>query len=286
MNLCSCRVAPGESQKGFTLLELAIVMAIIGLLTVSVVGLYAAVAKRQREVRTQEEMESIREAVLGYYQSHLLLPSPDPGYLVPIDDLDLPPAAQRDEIYAGKYYAYVSSSGGDTLKVDGRSIGTTALVLISSGSNLEFEENNADLTDYEYTQEGTTAAFDDILIYVSGSELASFTAWRREIEEEVAVLNQAAAILADNDDDGDGLVDEDPGGECGVEDPSGNCDGVTDWGPVGGIESLVRAGLLWNPDHLVDPWGTAYCWDSNNHRFYSAGPNKIDEGCGGDDICS
>ncbi|KPJ50140.1 MAG: hypothetical protein AMJ41_01820 [candidate division Zixibacteria bacterium DG_27] len=285
MNLSSCRVGPGQSREGFTLLELAIAMAIIGLLTVSVVGLYATVAKRQREVKTRKEMESIREAVLGYYQSYLLLPSPDPGYVVPVDDLDLPPTAQRDEIYTGKYYAYVSSSGGDTLKVDGRSIGNTALVLISSGSNLEFEENNADLTDNEYTQEGTSAGFDDILVYISGSELSSFTAWRREIEEEVAVLDQAAAILADNDDDGDGLVDEDPGGECGVEDPSGNCDGVTNWGLVSGIGSLVSAGLLWNADHLVDPWGTDYCWDSGNHRFYSAGPNKTDEGCGGDDIC-
>lgn len=285
MNLSSCGVAPGHSHKGFTLLELAIAMAIIGLLTVSIVGLYATVAKRQREVKTRKEMESIREAVLGYYQSYLLLPSPDPGYVVPIDDLGLPPAAQRDQIYTGKYYAYVSSNGGDTLKVDGQSIGNTALVLISSGRDLEFEENNTDLTDNEYTQEGTTAAFDDILIYISGSELAAFTAWRREIEEEVAVLDQAAAILADNDDDGDGLVDEDPGGQCGVEDPFGNCDGVTNWGLVSGIESLVNAGLLWNADHLVDPWGTDYCWDSGNHRFYSAGPNRTDEGCGGDDIC-
>lgn len=285
MNLSSCGVAPGHSHKGFTLLELAIAMAIIGLLTVSIVGLYATVAKRQREVKTKKEMESIREAVLGYYQSYLLLPSPDPGYVVPIDDLGLPPAAQRDQIYTGKYYAYVSSNGGDTLKVDGQSIGNTALVLISSGRDLEFEENNTDLTDNEYTQEGTTAAFDDILIYISGSELSSFTAWRREIEEEVAVLDQAAAILADNDDDGDGLVDEDPGGQCGVEDPFGNCDGVTNWGLVSGIESLVNAGLLWNADHLVDPWGTDYCWDSGNHRFYSAGPNRTDEGCGGDDIC-
>jgi hypothetical protein len=42
---------------------------------------------------------------------------------------------------------------------------------------------------------------------------------------------------------------------------------------------------LWNPDHIVDPWGTEYCWDPFNHEFYSAGSNKTDEGCGGDDIC-
>jgi type II secretory pathway pseudopilin PulG len=260
-------------------LELAIVMAIIGILTISIVGLYATVAKTQREAKTRKEMESIREAVLGFYQNYLVLPSPDSGYVVPIDELDLPPTAQTDEIYTGKHYAYVASNNEDTLKVDGQSIGNTAMVLISSGINLTFDESNNDLTDREYTQDGTTADFDDILIYLSANELASSIAWRREIEEEVAVLNQAAAILAENDDDGDGFVDEDS------TDAPGNSDSVTDWNLVTGVESLVNAGLISNPDHLVDPWGTEYCWYSTNHEFYSAGPNKTDEGCGGDDIC-
>jgi len=64
-----------------------------------------------------------------------------------------------------------------------------------------FEEENTDLGDGEYTQQGTTADFDDILIYVSSNELSSSIAWRREIEEEAAVLYQAAEILAENDDD-------------------------------------------------------------------------------------
>lgn len=257
-------------------------MAIIGLLMVSGIGLFAAIAKRQREVKTKEEMQSIRDAVLGYYENYLLLPSPDSGYVVPADELDLSPNAQKDEIYTGKYYAYVATTEGSPfsqLVVDGQSIGNTAIVLISSGSNLQFDENNGDLTDGQYTQDGTTDDFDDILIYLSANELASLTAWKREIEEEVAVLNGAGQILAENDDDGDGFVDEDS------TDASGNSDSNTDWALVSGAQSLVNAGLVWNPDHLVDPWGIEYCWDSFNHAFYSAGPNKTDEGCGGDDIC-
>ena len=258
-------------------------MAIIGLLTVSIVGLYAAVGKRQREVNTKKEMESIREALLGYYRTYLVLPSPASGYRVPINDLDLPPTVQMDEIYTEKYYAYVATNDGSPLselKVDGQSIGNTAVVLISSGINLKFDESNSDLTDGEYTQEGTTDEFDDILIYLSANELASAIAWRREIEEEVAVLNRAAQILAENDDDGDGFVDEDS------TDASGNSDSMTNWNLVTGVQSLVNAGLISNPDHIVDSWGTEYRWDSTNHEFYSAGPNKTDEGCGGDDICS
>ncbi len=263
-------------------MELAITMAVAGMLMVSGVGFFAAIKKREREVKTKSEMESIREAVLGYYQNHLVLPSPDSGYAVPVDELELSPNAQKDEIYAGKYYAYVAANEGTPfaeLTVDGQSIGGTAMVLISSGTNLRFDEDNANLTDGQYTQEGTSGDFDDILVYLSGNELASQTVWRREIEGEVAVLNNAAKILAENDDDQDGFVDEDS------TDASGNSDSSTDWGLVSGIQSLVNAGLLWNPDHLVDPWGVEYCWDSFNHEFYSAGPNKTDEGCGGDDIC-
>jgi type II secretory pathway pseudopilin PulG len=263
-------------------MELAITMAVIGILMVSGVGLFAAIKKRERESKTRQEMESIRDAVLGYYENYLTLPPADSGYRVPVDDLDLSPNAQKDEIYAGKYYAYVTTDKGSPfskLTVDGESIGSTAMVLISSGSNLKFDENNTDLADGQYTQDGTTDASDDILIYLSANELASLTAWEREIEEEVAVLNNAAEILAANDDDGDGFVDEDS------TDAPGNSDSSTDWGVVSGTGSLVNAGLLYNPDHLVDPWGVKYCWDPFNHEFYSAGPNKTDEGCGGDDIC-
>jgi prepilin-type N-terminal cleavage/methylation domain-containing protein len=276
------RIALKHSYKGFSMVELCIAMAIIGMVTVSLVGFYAAAAKREREVKTRKEMENIRDVVLGYYQNNLTLPSPDSGYLVPIEDLDLPPSAQTDEIYNAKYYAYIVTNNGSPfaeLKVDGQSIGNSSVVLISRGTNLRFDEGNSDLTDGAYTQKGSSPDFDDILIYLSANELASSIAWRREIEEEVAVLNQAARILAENDDDADGYVDEDS------TDPSGNWDGLTNWSLVNGIQSLVNAGLVHNADHMVDPWGVEYIWDPVNQKFYSAGPNKINEGCGGDDIC-
>ncbi|NIM97797.1 MAG: prepilin-type N-terminal cleavage/methylation domain-containing protein, partial [candidate division Zixibacteria bacterium] len=130
MKLSFYRMDEKRSGQGFTLLELAITMAIIGLLMVSGVGLYAALAKRQREVKTREEMEGIRQAILGYYENCLVLPSPDSGYLVPIEDLELSPNAQTDELYTGKYYAYVTTNDGSPfpdLKVDGQSIGSTAM---------------------------------------------------------------------------------------------------------------------------------------------------------------
>lgn len=271
-------------------MELAITMFVMGMLTFSMAGLYAAVAKRERESKTRKEMENIREAVLAYYQNNLVLPSPDSGYTVPIEELRLPPAAKTDEIYAGKYYAYVTTNNGSPfseLKVDGQSIGNTVMVLISSGSNLRFDEGNATLDGGQYTQKSTSPDFDDILIYLSANELSSTVTWVRQIQEEVKILNHAAEILAANDDDGDGFVDEDGDtAPCdGIHDPNGNCDGITNFSLVTGVQSLVNAGLVHNPDYMVDPWGNEYVWDSVNHKFYSAGPNKTDEGCGGDDIC-
>ena len=173
------------------------------------------------------------------------------------------------------------------LRIDGQSIGNSALVLISSGTNLKFEEGNTDFDGGNYTQKGSSSRFDDILIYISANELASSIAWRREIDEETAILNQAAGILAANDDDGDGFIDTDPDTTpCdGMHDPPGNCDGMTNWALITGLGSLIQAGLLHNPDDAVDSWGTEYCWEAGSHKFFSAGPNKINEGCGGDDIC-
>jgi prepilin-type N-terminal cleavage/methylation domain-containing protein len=274
-----------NSTAGFTLIELSIVMAIVGMLTVSMVGLYTEVSKRDREMKTKKEMEIIKETVLGYYKNNLYLPPPDSSFRVPIEELNLAPTAQTDEIYAGKHYAYVVSNNENNLEVDGHSIGNTAMVLISGGVNLKFEEENENLEDDKFTQKGSTPGFDDILVYISTNELESSTAWRRQVEEELAILNQAATLLADNDDDGDGYVDEDgETGICPTQDLTGNCDGSSNWNLVTSIQSLITAGLVSNPDHLVDPWGTVYIWDSFNHTFYSAGPNRTDEGRAGDDI--
>ncbi|MDH4222687.1 MAG: type II secretion system GspH family protein [candidate division Zixibacteria bacterium] len=270
-----------KSEKGFTLLELLITMAIMGILTVSVVNLYGAISKLEKERATKKEMEEIKKSIVNYYQKNLVLPLPDSNYILSIDELELPPSAQTDENYKDKYYVYVATNQADPfadLKVDGKTIGTTASVLISSGRNLRFEEENSTLSDGIYTQKSSNTDFDDILIYISQSELETSISWRREIEEELAVLNQAAQILAENDDDNDGFVDED------TTDPSGNWDGLTNWNLVSGVSSLTNAGLVRDANKVVDPWGIEYIWDATQHKFYSSGPNKEDEWGMGDDI--
>jgi prepilin-type N-terminal cleavage/methylation domain-containing protein len=268
-------------EKGFSLIELLIVSAIMGILTLSMVNLYGAISKLEKERATKKEMEEIRKSIVNYYEKNLVLPLSDTNYVLPVNELELAPSAQTDENYKNKYYIYAATNEGDPLadlKVDGKSIGTTAAVLISSGRNLRFEEENTTVSDGRYAQKSSDPDFDDILIYISQSELEVAIAWRREIEEEIAVLNQAAQILAENDDDGDGFVDED------ATDPNGNWDGVTSWSLVSGVASLTRAGLVTDADKIIDPWGIEYIWDPTGNKFYSSGPNKIDNGGLGDDI--
>lgn len=270
-----------KKEQGFTLLELIIVMAIMGMLTLSVVNLYGAISKLEKERATRKEMEEIKKSIINYYEKNLVLPLPDSNYVLPVNALELPPSAQTDENYKNKYYAYVATNQGDPfvdLKVDGRTIGTTAAVLISAGRNLRFQQENSTLSDGIYTQKSTDEDFDDILIYISQSELEASISWRRKIEEDLAVLNQAAYILAANDDDGDGFVD------VGPSDPPGNSDGIINWSLVTGITSLTKAGIVSDADKLIDPWGMPYIWDATTHKFYSFGPNKVDNGGLGDDI--
>lgn len=46
-----------KKEQGFTLLELIIVMAIMGMLTLSVVNLYGAISKLEKERATRKEMK-------------------------------------------------------------------------------------------------------------------------------------------------------------------------------------------------------------------------------------
>lgn len=283
---------PSHTYKGFTLVELAIVLTILGLVVLVTVPLFTALDKRERAKKTKEEMQEIKQAVIQFYRDHLRIPYPETPcnyYGVPINALSLPASARYDEI-KGACYLYVATNNGtpfDSLYVDGRSIGSTAMVIVSRGHNASFDLENANPSNGRFSTTGG-AGFDDIVVYLSESELRAATYYMREVFEDVSVLNEAATILARNDDDVDGYVDEDPpGSPCLPTDPPGDCDGLTNWSLIdaGGVDALIRAGLITDPGYAVDPWGSRYIWNQSTHRFYSAGPNRLDENCGGDDIC-
>lgn len=279
---------------GFSLIEMAIVLLIMGIAAGGAIPMYAKQVQRHRAQATKQELDTIKRALVDYYADNLRFPDPDKGNILPAALLRLPQSTTTDEIYAGSHYVYVQTTDGKPfteLLVDGASIGRSAAVLYSRGRNLIGDGANKDPSLGRFVQTSTDPAFDDVVVTIAESEVRAVTAWRREITEDAAVLNAAALLIADNDDDADGLVDEDanpPPGSTpqGPQDPAGNADGVRDWTLLDarGADALAASGRVAFAHHLVDAWGNRYRWDKVNHRVYSYGPNGVDNGGSGDDI--
>lgn len=286
-----CKVA---CVSGFSLIEMAIVLLIMGIAAGGAIPMYAKQVQRHRAQATKQELETIKRALVDYYADNLKFPDPGKDRTLPATVLRLPQAAATDEIYDGSRYVYVQTTNGTPfteLLVDGASIGRSAAVLYSRGRNLQGDGLNKDPSVGRFVQTSTDPAFDDVVVTISESELRAVTAWRREITEDAAVLNAAAQMIADNDDDGDGLVDEDaspPPGSTpqGPQDTAGNADGVRAWTLLDqrGADALAASGRVAFAHHLVDAWGNRYRWDTVQHRVYSCGPNGVDNAGGGDDL--
>jgi prepilin-type N-terminal cleavage/methylation domain-containing protein len=65
-----------NTQRGFTLLEMAIVLVIVGLLLGGLFGSLGAMQARQRTDQTARQLAEIREALIGYAAANGRLPCP------------------------------------------------------------------------------------------------------------------------------------------------------------------------------------------------------------------
>jgi prepilin-type N-terminal cleavage/methylation domain-containing protein len=67
-----------NSEKGFTLVEMAIVIAIIGVLVGAAFSLINPLSRSMRETGTKAKMERVADALASYAQRHKRLPCPAP----------------------------------------------------------------------------------------------------------------------------------------------------------------------------------------------------------------
>lgn len=79
------RLLVQSSQTGFSLIELAVVLLIMGLLIGGLLGPLSGRNQTQRVEETQDHMQAIKEALIGYAIRHGRLPCPDTD---PVDSRD------------------------------------------------------------------------------------------------------------------------------------------------------------------------------------------------------
>lgn len=65
-----------RNQSGFSLIEIAIVLAIVGLLMASLLPAFSGQVEQQRRNETKKQLEEIKEALIGYAVSMGRLPCP------------------------------------------------------------------------------------------------------------------------------------------------------------------------------------------------------------------
>lgn len=71
------RVAPRTRQAGFSLIELAIVLVIVGLLVGGGIAALTATTEQTRRTEAKRQLEHVREALYGFAMSNGRLPCPD-----------------------------------------------------------------------------------------------------------------------------------------------------------------------------------------------------------------
>lgn len=99
-------------NKGFTLIELMIVVAIIGILAVVAIPLYANAVKKAKEGATKGGLSALRSAIKIYYSDHEgIWPSQVAGATASDNLANLGYIDQIPKIDLGEYHAPTTSVG-------------------------------------------------------------------------------------------------------------------------------------------------------------------------------
>ena len=160
-------------KKGFSLIELSVVLVVMGLLTAVAIPITLSVTRNQKIRQAESELENIRELIISYYNVNGKLPSHDATYTLPTAELGIPDKYKNDPVKGIPYLYYADTVPGsnDTVYVDGIPLGGLSAVIISAGPNGKFDGENATPGDRRFASTGS-GDFDDILYYVCELDLA------------------------------------------------------------------------------------------------------------------
>lgn len=168
-------------QKGFTLIEMAMVLVIIGILLSLGVGLMGPMTKRSKLIETREIMKAVQEAILGYAAARKALP-PDLNSL----GVRTTDSYNRPLSYYPVSFPNLCTSTGAYLIVNDGSAGgaphtitNAAFILVADGDNRCNQTGTASpFTIYEQAAIGAPvpscpagADYDDIVLYAGIDKL-------------------------------------------------------------------------------------------------------------------
>lgn len=102
-------------RKGFTLMELLIVIAILGIMSVMIVNMVRSANPQARDIRRKQNLEAIQKALEMYYSDNDAYPQSLPT-LVPNSGKKYFGKLPSDPI-SGNTYVYIQGTGGTSYRL-------------------------------------------------------------------------------------------------------------------------------------------------------------------------
>lgn len=175
-------------KKGFTLIELAIVMVVIGLLVGGSIQMMSVMSKRAKVTEAKQQLETLREGILGFVQTNGALPTQNE--FETLGDITDPWGRHID------YYPDANLTQNDLLCIDDDTYDTLntpaappslspindiGFILVSSGANYNMQTDmmterklyaqGIDNVDDNTTDMSRNEEYDDLFIVVTLAEL-------------------------------------------------------------------------------------------------------------------
>ena len=155
------------SKKGFTLIELAIVLVIFGLLLVSGIGIVSILVKNQKFNESKAVVNKACKSIEGYAISHKKLPSDLNSLGVPTKD-----PYTNDLVYAFATnmdtFDFCNNEPSNWLTLDDKGVSKNiAFIVYSKGANMH-DETNTGTNTYQIKPYGTEVGsykYDDVVCF-------------------------------------------------------------------------------------------------------------------------